>query len=75
MSKDEIQAGSKLNHISKKGDPSTSTKDMDKLIEVRKKDNAEDKDNRFILHENPFDEQMYDSFDDLREGQKDEEGD
>ena len=50
-------------------------KDSDKLVEVKKKDNSEDKDNKFILHEKPADEQMYESFDDLRKDHMDKEAD
>ncbi|MEJ7778379.1 MAG: hypothetical protein WKF68_02215 [Daejeonella sp.] len=75
MSKDKIQADPRLNNIARKDDVSTSKKGTDKLIEVKKRDNAEDNDNNFVLHEKPFDEQMHNSFDDLREDQKDEEAD
>lgn len=73
MSKDKIQADHRLN--ANCVDASTGKKGTEKLIEVRKRDNAEDRDNTFILHERPFDEQMYNSFDDLRKDQKDEEAD
>ncbi len=73
MSKGKIQTDQRLN--TNTADASTSKKGAEKLIEVRKRDNAEDRDNHFILHEKPFDEQMHTSFDDLREDQKDEEAD
>ena len=74
MSKDQHKADNRLKIVSSKEDASTS-KDSDKLVEVKKEDNSEDKENKFILHEKPADEQMYESFDDLRKEHMDEEAD
>jgi hypothetical protein len=54
---------SRLNNIAKTEDASTE-KDSKKLIEVKKKDTAEDDDNDFVIYDKPFDEQMHDSADD-----------
>ena len=74
MSKDQHEADSRLKNVSSKEDASPG-KDSDKLVEVKKEDNSEDKENKFILHEKPADEQMYESFDDLRKEHMDEEAD
>ena len=74
MSKDQHKADSRLKNVSSKEDASPG-KDSDKLVEVKKEDNSEDKDNKFILHEKPADEQMHESFDDLRMDHMDEEAD
>ena len=74
MSKDQHEADSRLKNVSSKEDASPG-KDSDKLVEVKKEDNSEDKENKFILHEKPADEQMYESFDDLRKKHMDEEAD
>ncbi|MBC7758770.1 MAG: hypothetical protein H7069_07945 [Phormidesmis sp. FL-bin-119] len=74
MSKDQHKADSRLKNVSSKEDAS-SGKDSDKLVEVKKEDNSEDRKNKFILHEKPADEQMYESFDDLRKDHLDEEAD
>ena len=74
MSKDEYKADSRLKNVSDKVDASPS-KDSDKLVKVKKEDNAADEDNEFILHEKPADEQMHESFDDLRKDHMDEEAD
>ena len=74
MSKDQHEADSRLKNVSSKEDASPG-KDSDKLVEVKKEDNSEDKENKFILQEKPADEQMYESFDDLRKEHMDEEAD
>lgn len=74
MSKEEGKQDPRLKNTSNSHDASTS-KDSEKLIEVKKKDNAEDKDNDFRVHDKPFDEQMHESFEDLRKDHMDEEGD
>ena len=74
MSKDQHEADSRLKNVSSKEDASPG-KDSDKLVEVKKEDNSEDKENKFILQEKPADEQMYESFDDLRKKHMDEEAD
>ena len=74
MSKNQHKADSRLKNVSDKEDASPS-KDSDKLVKVKKEDNAEDEDNEFILHEKPADEQMYESFDDLRKDHMDKEAD
>ena len=74
MSKDQHKADSRLKNVSSKEDASPG-KDSDKLVEVKKEDNSEDKENKFILQEKPADEQMYESFDDLRKEHMDEEAD
>jgi hypothetical protein len=73
MSKEQYRSDSRLKNISEKEDASTS-KDSDKLIEVKKKDTAEDKDNDFLVHEKPFDEQMHED-DDRGQHSADEEAD
>ena len=73
MSKDQYKVDSRLKNISEKG--GASSNQTDKLVEVKKRDNAEDKENKFLVHDKPFDEQMYESFDDLRNDHKDEEAD
>ncbi len=75
MTKDEIKADPRLNNTAKEVDASVSKKGNNKLIEVKKKDSAQDRDNKFTIHEKPFDEQMYNSFDDLRKAQRDEADD
>jgi hypothetical protein len=72
MSKDEYQADSRLRNVDNTEDASTS-KDADKLVKVKKVDSAEDKENKFVIHEKPSDEQINKSFDDLRENPQDEE--
>ena len=75
MAKDEIEADPRLNNTSKEVDASIGKKGNNKLVEVRKKDSAQDRENKFTIHEKPFDEQMHDSFDDLRKDQKGEADD
>ena len=74
MSKDQHKADSRLKNVSSKEDASPG-KDSDKLVEVKKEDNSDGKENKFILHEKPADEQMHESFDDLRKDHMDEEAD
>lgn len=74
MSGEELRPDSRLKNIDKTADASPE-RDSDKLVQVKKKDDAEDKDNEFLLHEKPSDEQMHESFDDLRDNPKDEEAD
>ena len=74
MNKVEEKAGHKLNKMHNTEDAS-SKKDTGKLIEVKKKDTARDKNNKFIVHEKPSDEQMYESFDDLRKDHIDKKAD
>ena len=74
MSNEQYKQDGRLKNTSEKQDASPS-KHADKLIEVKKKDTAEDKDNEFLIYETPFDEQMHESFDDLRKDRTDEEGD
>lgn len=74
MSGEELRPDSRLKNIAETTDASPKD-DSEKLVQVKKKDNAEDKDNEFLLHEKPSDEQMHESFDDLREDHKDEESD
>ena len=65
MNRVEEKAGQRLNNMHNTEDAS-SKKGTGKLIEVKKKDSPRDKNNKFIVHEKPSDEQMYESFDDLR---------
>ncbi len=74
MSGEELRPDSRLKNITETTDASLKD-DSEKLVQVKKKDNAEDKDNEFLLHEKPSDEQMHESFDDLRQDHKDEESD
>lgn len=74
MNRDEEKPGHRLNNIHNTEDD-FSKKVTGKLIEVKKKDTAKDKNNNFIVHEKPFDEQMYDSFDDLRKDHMDKKAD
>jgi rubrerythrin len=74
MNRVEEKAGHRLNHMHNTEDAS-SKKDTGKLIEVKKKDTARDKNNNFIVHEKPSDEQMYESFDDLRKDHIDKKAD
>ncbi len=75
MSKDEMEADARLKNTAKEVDSSVSKKGNNKLIEVKKKDSAQDKKSKFTIHEKPFDEQMHNSFDDIRKDQKGEEDD
>ncbi|MEJ7692721.1 hypothetical protein [Daejeonella sp.] len=74
MSKEYHRSDNRLKNISEKEDASPS-KDADKLIEVRKKDTGEDKDNEFVVHEKPFDEQMHEPSDDQEKHRSDEDAD
>jgi len=74
MSKEHYSPNKRLKNTTENEDASPG-KDSDKLIEVKKKDTAEDKKNEFLLHEKPFDEQMNESFSDLRKNHMDEEAD
>jgi hypothetical protein len=74
MNTDQNRQDSRLKNTAEKKDASPD-KSADKLIEVKKRDNGEDKENKFLLHDKPFDEQMHQSFDDLRDDQRDEEAD
>jgi hypothetical protein len=74
MNKEQHKPDERLNNVEEKNDAS-SNKHAPKLIEVKKKDTSEDKDNEFLVHEKPFDEQMHESFTDLRNDLMDEEGD
>jgi len=74
MSKEHYSPNKRLKNTAENEDASPG-KDSDKLIEVKKKDTAEDKKNEFLLHEKPFDEQMNKSFSDLRKNHMDEEAD
>jgi hypothetical protein len=71
---DQNRQDSRLKNTAEKKDASTD-KSAGKLIEVKKRDNGEDKENKFLLYDKPFDEQMHQSFDDLRDDQRDEEAD
>lgn len=72
MSKEELKPDSRLENISEKRVEST-TKDEEKLIEVKKEDTSEDEANEFLVHEKPADEQMHESFDDIRKDDIDKE--
>lgn len=74
MSKEQYKPDSRLKNVAETDDASSS-KDAEKLVEVKKEDTVEDKENEFLIHEKPSDEQMHESFDDLREDQMDEEAD
>ena len=74
MSKEQYKSDSRLKNVDDTEDASTS-KDAEKLVQVKKEDTAEDKDNEFLIHEKPSDEQMHKSFDDLRKDHMDEEAD
>lgn len=73
MSKEQHRSDDRLKNVSEKEDASVS-KDSAKLIEVKKKNTAEDKENEFLVHQKPFDEQMHES-DDTGQHYGDEEGD
>lgn len=73
MSKEQHRSDDRLKNVSEKEDASVS-KDSAKLIEVKKKNTAEDKENEFLVHQKPFDEQMHVS-DDTGQHYGDEEGD
>lgn len=60
MNNDQKQPDPRLKNISDTHDASTE-KDADKLIEVKKVNDAEDRGSDFVRHEEPFDEQMYDA--------------
>ncbi|SKB28911.1 hypothetical protein [Daejeonella lutea] len=64
MSKEQHRSDNRLKNVSAQEDASAS-KDADKLVEVRKTDTAEDSENDFVVHEQPFDEQMHEP--DVRE--------
>ncbi|HEY1010420.1 MAG: hypothetical protein ACO1NS_06035 [Daejeonella sp.] len=74
MSKEEQRPDSRIKNIEPEEDAS-ATKDAPRIVEVRKRDNAADKDNKFVLHQKPFDEQMNESYDDRRSNYSDEEAD
>ena len=74
MSKEQYKPDSRLRNVAETEDASSS-KDAEKLVEVKKEDTAEDKENEFLIHEKPSDEQMHESFDDRREDHMDEEAD
>lgn len=74
MSKEKYKPDNRLKNVADKEDASSS-KDADKLIKVKKEDTAEDQENDFVIHEKPADEQMHESFDDLRNDHMDEEAD
>ncbi len=74
MGKEQQRPDSRLKNIKEEEDAST-TRNADRIVEVRKTDNAADKDNEFVLHEKPFDEQMNESSDDLKNDYRDEEAD
>lgn len=74
MSKEQKRPDSRLKNIDRQVDASHK-KGAGNLIEVRKTDSAEDRDNEFVLHEKPFDEQMNESFEDLRKNNSDEDAD
>ncbi len=63
-----------LKNLRETADASKPNNDK-KLIEVKKRDTAEDSDNNFVVHEEPFDEQMSGSFRDSDDGNFDEEAD
>jgi hypothetical protein len=69
MSKHEGKQDPRLKNTDQTEDASVK-KGSEKLIKVKKEDNAEDKDNEFRVLEKPSDEQMHESFDDLRKDQK-----
>ncbi len=73
MNKEHHKSDSRLKNISEKEDASAS-KNADKLVEVRKKDTGEDKDNEFVVHQQPFDEQMHEpSKDQEQAGEQDKD--
>lgn len=74
MSKEKYKPDSRLQNLADTED-ATPSKNAEKLVTVKKKDTAEDKENEFLLHDKPSDEQMHESFDDLREDHLDEEAD
>jgi len=74
MSKEHYKADNRLKNISENQDAS-ATKDDEKLIEVKKKDTSQDKKNEFLVHQKPADEQMHESFDDLRKDNMDQKAD
>ncbi len=74
MNKEQHRSDSRLKNISEKEDASASKKSV-KLIEVKKKDTGEDKENKFLVHEKPFDEQMHESPGDLENNNSGEEAD
>ena len=74
MSKDKNKPDRSLRNLAETEDAS-SGKDGEKLVPVKKKDTSEDKENKFLIHEQPSDEQMHESFDDLRKDHMEEEAD
>ncbi|WP_411274388.1 hypothetical protein [Daejeonella sp.] len=74
MSKEQYKPDDRLKNVADTEDASSS-KSAEKLVNIKKNDTAEDKDNKFLIHEKPSDEQMHESFDDLRKDHIDEETD
>lgn len=70
MTKKYYTPDERLDNI-KESEDSSFKKDTEKLVEVKKKDTAEDADNDFTVYDKPFDEQMHDS----SENDHDEEAD